>query len=378
MSFIKRTFKKNKKPKPYSGHTDESSDEDNQTQEITKNNSKNNSKDNLSNIIESNLSNIELNNLPNLETFVFDKSKVDKNTKMTLTLTLDPLKYIEKLNTFDGRREDLYTFITNVDGITPTLNKYDIQSQTMCINILKSKLIGKAKRCIEIHSHMQTWKEIKNILIENFGGFKSSFQLYDELRQTPYRGNVITFYNDIQKNLCELNQKTVQEGKNDEISHNTQTALNIFKERLPVHMRTVLFALKPPNLQAALHELTQAGFLSEKSEDIPKKLLETPKIHSNPKPPQNNQNNQGNNSKQHQNNFVPKNPTYNYHNPNSNYKGQNYNPNYKPPSRQIKPMEVDPSSSQLKKVQVNHNNNEEEQGFPEVASDQNHNSPLLC
>lgn len=375
MSFINKLKKKrNINPTPYSGHTDESSDEENPNWKINASNSKNK----LSYIVEPNLSNIKLTS-ENITNSLSEKT----NTKMSLTLTLDPLKYIEKLNSFDGRREDLYTFITNVDGITPTLNKYDDQSQTMCINILKSKLIGKAKRCIEIHSHLQTWKEIKELLIENFGGFKSSFQLYDELRQTPYKGNVTNFYNDIQRNLCELNQKTVQEGKNDEIPHNTQTALNIFKERLPVHMRTVLFALKPSNLQAALHELSQAGFLNDKSEDIPKKLLETPKNHSIQKPPQNNQNNQGNHFKQHPNNFVPRNPTYikppfNYHNPNPNYKGQNYNPNYKPPSKQAQPMEVDPTSSQLKKVQVNHNNNKREQGFPEVASDQTHNSPLLC
>lgn len=298
------------------------------------------------NIVESNFTNKNItsenivNSLPNL--------KSEKpNNKMSLTLTLDPLKYIEKLNTFDGRREDLYTFIINIDGIIPTLEKYNDQSQQMCINILKSKLIGKAKRCIEIHAHLTTWVDIKALLISNFGGFKSSFQLYDELRQTPYKGSVMNFYNDIQRTLCELNQKTIREEKQSEIPHNTETALNIFKERLPVHMRTVLFALKPSNLQEALHELTQAGFIDDKSELTPKKLLETPKVTTNPKHYQN------------QNNFIPKSPIHNKppfnHNPNPNYKGNNYNPNYKPPSRQHQPMDIDPTSSQLKKVTVNYN-----------------------
>lgn len=189
----------------------------------------------------------------------------NKITKMAtpLTLSLDPLKYFEKLCTFDGRQEDLHNFINNVEGIIPTLKKYDEQSQLMCINVLKSKLLGKAKRCIEIHPHLHTWDEVKNILENNFGGFKNSFTLYDELRNINFKGNVMGFYNDIQKMLCELNQKTMQEGKTHEITHNNATALNVFKEKLPTNMRTVLFSLKPTDLHSALNELIQAGFVTE-------------------------------------------------------------------------------------------------------------------
>lgn len=361
-SILKKFTKKNTKPYPrHTGEEEDSSDPEHYNR--IGNNSKHynkigNNSEHYNKICNNSLESIKLVN-------------------MTLTLTLDPLKYIEKLQPFDGRREDLYTFLTNVDGIIPTLNKYDTASQVMCINILKSKLIGKAKRCMEIHSHLELWSSIKELLITNFGGFESSLQLYDKLRQTTYKGNAIQFYNDIQKNLCELNQKTVQEQRPDEITNNNATALSIFKEKLPVHMRTVLFALKPANLQEALHELTQAGFVNEsRTEETAKKLYENPK-------PQNKQNNnfpQRQNNYQNQN-FHPKNPTYIRppfnHNPNPNYKGNNYNPNYKPHSRQCKPMEVDPTSSQLRKIQVNHSegNNPD---FPKPASETSNSTKETC
>lgn len=202
MHLFKKTHKKNN---PYSRNADEedkSSDEGDQQYNRDSKNFNINLNNQLSQIKLPNIENITLEqiNLPNIEKIILEQN-LNCKANMELTLTLNPLKYIEKLNTFDGRREDLYTFITNVDGITPTLNKYDNQSQTMCINILKSKLIGKAKRCIEIHAHLSTWKEIKELLVENFGGFKSSFQLYDDLRQTPYKGNVVSFYNEIQKKI---------------------------------------------------------------------------------------------------------------------------------------------------------------------------------
>lgn len=286
-----------------------------------------------------------------------------------LTLTLNPLKYIEKLPSFDGRREDLYTFLANVDGIIPTLDKYDPNSQLMCMNLLKSKFIGKAKRCIEIHAHLIKWIDIKNLLIANFGGFKSSLQLYDQLRQTPYKNNVIEFYNEVQKNLCELNQKTIQENKHHEIANNNQTALEIFKEKLPVYMRTVLFSLKPSSLQEALHELTQARFIDEHNPS----RGDYDRNYSKPQHNSQKSNNQQNqNTKPHQNNNFQR----NNNNVNTNYKGRNYDPNYKPPSRNLRPtpMEVDPTSSQLRRAQIHHNDKPKED-FSLVASD--NISPLL-
>lgn len=46
-------------------------------------------------------------------------------------------------------------------------------------------------------------------------------------------------------------------------SQHMQTALKFFTTRLPVHMRSVLCALKPPTMEEALYELSSAGFLNQ-------------------------------------------------------------------------------------------------------------------
>lgn len=38
-----------------------------------------------------------------------------------------------------------------------------------------------------------------------------------------------------------------------EMSHNVEIALTIFKERLPVHMRTILFAIRPKTIELAMN-----------------------------------------------------------------------------------------------------------------------------
>lgn len=92
------------------------------------------------------------------------------------SLDINPLAYLEKIQGFDGRKEDLSTFSTNVDDIIPTLTLYNEQAQRMCINIVKSKLTGKARRAMEIHPHINKWKDIKDMLETNFGGFQTSDQ----------------------------------------------------------------------------------------------------------------------------------------------------------------------------------------------------------
>ena len=90
------------------------------------------------------------------------------------SLDINPLTYLEKIQGFDGRIEDLSTFCTNVDDIIPTLLSYNEQAQRMCINIVKSKLTGKARRAIEIHPHLNNWTDIKAMLETNFGGFQTA------------------------------------------------------------------------------------------------------------------------------------------------------------------------------------------------------------
>ncbi|XP_061400527.1 myb-like protein Q, partial [Musca vetustissima] len=193
-----------------------------------------------------------------------------QNNIQLRTLDINPLTYIEKLREFDGKKEDLTTFITNVDDIIPTFMLYNEQAQRMCMNIVKSKLTGKARRAMEVHPHLTLWTDIKAMLNTNFGGFATVDQLYQELRATQYKGDTTDFYNHIQHKLAILNQKCGQENRLDEVDRNIQTGLKTFITRLPIHMRTVLCALKPESMEEAWHELSSAGFLNnEKKQDKP-------------------------------------------------------------------------------------------------------------
>lgn len=287
------------------------------------------------------------------------------NNSSLRVLELNPLKYIERLSTFDGRTEDLPIFLNNVDDIIPTLLTYNEQSQRMCINLLKSKFIGRARQAIEIHTHLTKWIDIKAMLLENFGGFKNSYQLYEDLRSSQFRGDVLKFYNYIQKTLSLLNQKCLQEGNHLDIPRNNETALQIFKEKLPVHMRTILYSLKPSSMESALHELSQAQFVNN-SFDF--KNNETANKNNNFK--QNRYDNKNNNNKR--SNWQPK-P---FHSQNNFSNQRQYNQNYQRPNenrqqykqypQKIEPMDIDPSSSQLRRFNPPKNNFIREEPYNEA------------
>lgn len=273
-------------------------------------------------------------------------SSARDNTNGNLrALDINPLAYLEKIRDFDGRREDLSTFCTNVDDIIPTLTSYNEQAQKMCINVIRSKMIGKARRAMEIHPHITSWADIKAMLMTNFGGFATADQLYEELRAATYRGNTIDFYNYIQHKLAMLNQKAKQEDRLEDVCTNISTALKIFVARLPVHMRTVLCALKPTTMEEALHELSQSGFLNEEpkknaNKDGQRKSSYTP-----------------NNSKQQNSNWKPK-----IYNPNNGHQQQQQGNQqnqfqtrqyqHSPGAVNAEPMEVD--TSQQTRYQNHH------------------------
>lgn len=243
------------------------------------------------------------------------------------SLNVNPLKYVEKLQMFDGRKEDLPTFLMNVDEIIPTLERYDEQSQRMVMNIIKSKLINRARQAMEIHSHLTRWVEIKPMLILNFSSFKTSNQLYEDLRGAQYRDSVIDFYNFIQRTLSLLNQKCVQENSQHLMPRNIETALTIFKERLPVNMRTILFALRPATIELALAELTTAGFLNEENKKRRNERYDNNRMNSiNEKTDRNGRNHNKNYKKEDRsNNWQPKTYQVNHNQHNNNSLNRPFN-----------------------------------------------------
>lgn len=176
-------------------------------------------------------------------------------------LEVDALRYLERQQPFDGRPEDLPIFIANIEDIIPVLNSYNAAGQTMLINTIRSKLIGRARQIIEIHTHLNTWTAIKNLLVTNFSSFKSSQQLHEDLRSTTFKTNVLEFYNEIQHKLSTLNQKCKQENNLLDIVLNIQTALKTFKNNIGEPMKSILYARNPDTIERALHILSEGGYL---------------------------------------------------------------------------------------------------------------------
>lgn len=184
---------------------------------------------------------------------------------MTTTKSLEispfPMTYLAQLSDFDGKKEELYPFTNGIDNLIPVLSTYNENSQNMVLSIIKGKLKGRARMTMEIHPHLKSWAEIKTMLETNFGGLASTEYLYEDLRNAQFRGDITEFYNYIQWKLSLLNQRYRLDNQLNEIQHNNKTALKIFINKLPIHQRTVLCALKPVTLEQALHELSSAGLL---------------------------------------------------------------------------------------------------------------------
>lgn len=82
------------------------------------------------------------------------------NAVAARVLEVDALRYLAKQRPFDGKQVDLPIFIKNIEDIIPVLNSYNEAGQTILINTIKSKLVGRARQVIEIHAHLTTWLEI--------------------------------------------------------------------------------------------------------------------------------------------------------------------------------------------------------------------------
>lgn len=178
-----------------------------------------------------------------------------------LVLAIDPLKYIEHLPEYSGRGDELFTFIELVENIIPLILKYNVDSQTILLNRIKSKLRGKAREVIEINNHVNIWSEMKSVLVNNFGDKKSALQIFDELRSVTFTSNSVYLYNQIKSILRRLNNKVRDEPNSQlTIDANIQTGLNIFKDKLPEPMRSILFSRNPVTLEEALDILYEGNY----------------------------------------------------------------------------------------------------------------------
>lgn len=181
------------------------------------------------------------------------------------SIVLDPIKYLERLPEFNGDKRDLYNFITLVDRVYPLLRQYDEMSQLVFSDLIKSRLRGKARETIEINFHAQSWTDVKKILMNNFGEKYSIEDLFDQMRAVSFKTNTIEFYNEIKDKLRNLNNKTSMimggnTGAGQIATNNMQSALNIFKEKIPEPMRTILACRNPSTLEDAMEILFKSGY----------------------------------------------------------------------------------------------------------------------
>lgn len=158
-------------------------------------------------------------------------------------IKVDPLKYVEKLPEFNGKPDELHSFLRIVEDIVPLMLTFSAESQKILLNRIKSKLTGKAREAIEINSKASSWDEIKDVLVRNFGERKTATHLFDELRSINFETNAVDFYAAIKRSLRRLNNKYFGDA-NAKVAcdANTNSALQIFVNKIPEPMRSILYA----------------------------------------------------------------------------------------------------------------------------------------
>lgn len=181
------------------------------------------------------------------------------------TISINPIKYLERLPEFSGDKKDLYNFIKLVDRIYPVLRQYDEASQLVFSDLIKSRLTGRARETIEINFHAQSWTDLKTILTNNFGEKHSIEELYDRMRSVTFKTTTIEFYNEMKDKLRSLNNKSCMimggnAGAAQIATNNMQSALNIFKEKIPEPMKTILACRNPDSLEDAMEILFKSGY----------------------------------------------------------------------------------------------------------------------
>lgn len=275
-----------------------------------------------------------------------------------LSVSINPLKYLNNLPEFNGDYRDLQTFINLIDRVHPILRAYDALSQQLFSDIIKSRLRGRARETIEINCQAQSWSDIKTILVNNFGDKHSVEELFDRLKGTTFKTNCVDFYNELKQSLRSLNNKTVTlvgpgPATNECARNNMKTALNVFKEKLPEPMKTILICRNPDTLEEAIEILFQSGHAYSRNRSGPFGVKDNRKLHHNQTSFHGQNQNQGRNQKSHnpRNNPLPvSQPQYNYRNnrhENFQQNGSNhrlpnvpyrpFNPQYQPP---VEPMDV--------------------------------------
>ncbi|CAD7000791.1 unnamed protein product [Ceratitis capitata] len=120
-----------------------------------------------------------------------------------LSITINPLKYLNQLPEFNGDYRDLQTFVNLIDRVHPLLTAYDLPSQLLFSDIIK------------------------------------------ETQKSQQQNRFVNWFWPSSQRMCQ---------------EQYETALNIFKEKVPEPMRAILICRNPDSLETAMEILFQSGY----------------------------------------------------------------------------------------------------------------------
>lgn len=211
--------------------------------------------------VSQNITNLS-DNVASTSNLVNKESNLINITKMTTRPKIE-VKPLELVPEFDGSPCRLFRFISMATEVLntywdPTPDNANCPQNMYVFNSIISKLTGRAEEVISI-SGAQTWGDIKNTLITNFGDQRDENSLLSDLislRQKPnedcvqfyYRiiATLNTLHNYISLHECDIN---IRKSKLD--TYNNQ-ALRTLLVGLRDPQQSMIRSLQPDNLPEAL------------------------------------------------------------------------------------------------------------------------------
>ncbi|XP_054734577.1 uncharacterized protein LOC129242041 [Anastrepha obliqua] len=184
---------------------------------------------------------------------------LDVNTKFKIIST-----NLSSIPSYDGNADALLSFVQRIDLMIPILESFPIEFKILLMGNIKDKIIGNARRSILINGNVDTWLEIKKILVDNHGEQKSVDELIDKIRSCRCDSTIENFYNNLNALLCRLNNALYFSYNNSlEINceSNGRIALNSFKYGLPEPVRSIIVSRNPKNLKDAYDIIKSNGYL---------------------------------------------------------------------------------------------------------------------
>lgn len=178
-------------------------------------------------------------------------------------LRVDPIKFIQGIPEFSGRRGESAGFIKAVEAIIPAVEGHDQFSKKLVLQAIANKFVGRAKTALESYPAVTEWSAIKNIISVHFEDDKTSERLTDEMRRVQFNGNIDDFYNVLlsYKRRIMVQTEAEPQGQLFALSRSLATdriALDVFIDRMPVVLATLLEARAPSTIEEAMRILKQS------------------------------------------------------------------------------------------------------------------------